>query len=368
LVPDVITYNAAISACERGRQPERAVQLVVEMQAQELRPDAITYNTAMSACEKGHLPQHLQQLMDMRQRGCPSESDAASALIPGDASSDAGASTSGSSGLFAGGDSGTCGAGVPPGLRQCWDQAGQQRRRPPQQQRPPKACAPPEAKAAVNQRPGERHPAVSARDARAMADSRASMLAPVSPPRTCFQSPPHDANGYECDMLATAVNGTLQILPGEPWTMPAAPSGPREMPGHAIYANGNWPIRLEVPTDYKDYKCHVDDYTFFRQQEGTPHEEFQKAPNNYKDYKCHADDYTFFRQQEGTPLEVAKNGLNYFGPLGPGPAFVRPDININIPHGEQRPLAPVDGDIERLLEASPWAQVYPEGQVLRFSF
>ena len=44
LVADVITYNALISACEKGTLPQRAVQLLETMRDQGLLPDGITYN------------------------------------------------------------------------------------------------------------------------------------------------------------------------------------------------------------------------------------------------------------------------------------------------------------------------------------
>lgn len=50
--PNVITYSAAISACEKGQQWERALELLEQMQAQGVRPEAITFNAAISACEK----------------------------------------------------------------------------------------------------------------------------------------------------------------------------------------------------------------------------------------------------------------------------------------------------------------------------
>ena len=42
LVPDVITYNAAISACEKGSQWQQALKLLAEMQGQGLEPDLCT--------------------------------------------------------------------------------------------------------------------------------------------------------------------------------------------------------------------------------------------------------------------------------------------------------------------------------------
>ena len=51
LVPDVITYSALISACEKRGQPQRAIALFLAMQRQGLVPDVITCSALMSACE-----------------------------------------------------------------------------------------------------------------------------------------------------------------------------------------------------------------------------------------------------------------------------------------------------------------------------
>ena len=53
LLPTVITYNAAISACEKGQKPQRALHLLQEMLLRGLLPNVITYNAAISVCEKG---------------------------------------------------------------------------------------------------------------------------------------------------------------------------------------------------------------------------------------------------------------------------------------------------------------------------
>ena len=50
---NVISYNAAISACEKGSQWQEALELLAEMQAQGLEPNVISYSAAISACEKG---------------------------------------------------------------------------------------------------------------------------------------------------------------------------------------------------------------------------------------------------------------------------------------------------------------------------
>ena len=53
VVPDAITYNALISACEKGKQPGRVLELFEAMQRQCVVPNAITYSTLISAYEKG---------------------------------------------------------------------------------------------------------------------------------------------------------------------------------------------------------------------------------------------------------------------------------------------------------------------------
>jgi pentatricopeptide repeat protein len=52
LVPDVIPYRAAISACEKGEQWQQAFGLLAVMQQSVLVPGVIAYNAAISACEK----------------------------------------------------------------------------------------------------------------------------------------------------------------------------------------------------------------------------------------------------------------------------------------------------------------------------
>jgi pentatricopeptide repeat protein len=47
-----ITYNAAISACEKNRELQQALDLFVRMLGVRVQRDTITYNAAISACEK----------------------------------------------------------------------------------------------------------------------------------------------------------------------------------------------------------------------------------------------------------------------------------------------------------------------------
>ncbi len=51
------SYNAAISACEKEVQPEQALEVLREMQRQSVEPEVISYDAAMCACEKGARPE-----------------------------------------------------------------------------------------------------------------------------------------------------------------------------------------------------------------------------------------------------------------------------------------------------------------------
>jgi pentatricopeptide repeat protein len=80
--PDVITYNAAISACEKGGQWEKALQLLEEMQAKGVEPDVITYSATISACEKGgQWEKALQLLEEMRAKGLKPDVITSAAVI-----------------------------------------------------------------------------------------------------------------------------------------------------------------------------------------------------------------------------------------------------------------------------------------------
>ena len=59
VVPNVITYSALISTCEKSKQPvsERALELFEAMQRQGVVPNVITYGALISACEKGKQPE-----------------------------------------------------------------------------------------------------------------------------------------------------------------------------------------------------------------------------------------------------------------------------------------------------------------------
>ena len=47
---DVISYNAAISACQKGNRPENALMLFREMQQYQIEATATSFNAVMSSC------------------------------------------------------------------------------------------------------------------------------------------------------------------------------------------------------------------------------------------------------------------------------------------------------------------------------
>ena len=70
LEPEAMTYNAAISACEKVAQWQRALSMLAEMEARGVAPNVISYSAAISACEKaGQCDRALELLREMRNRG-----------------------------------------------------------------------------------------------------------------------------------------------------------------------------------------------------------------------------------------------------------------------------------------------------------
>ena len=53
LLPDGIPYNALVSFCGKGTQPQRDLQLLEPMRYQGLLPDGIPYRALDSACGNG---------------------------------------------------------------------------------------------------------------------------------------------------------------------------------------------------------------------------------------------------------------------------------------------------------------------------
>ena len=62
VVPNAITYNALSTACEKGKQPEGALQVFELMQNPGIVLNTITYNALISACEKGKQPEGALQV------------------------------------------------------------------------------------------------------------------------------------------------------------------------------------------------------------------------------------------------------------------------------------------------------------------
>ena len=55
-----------------GKLPERALELLAEMQGRGLDPNVITFSAAISACEKGQQPERaLELLAEMQGRAGP---------------------------------------------------------------------------------------------------------------------------------------------------------------------------------------------------------------------------------------------------------------------------------------------------------
>ena len=51
LLPNVITYSAAISACEKGQRPQEALQLLQELQLRGLLPDVMrSFRETVASC------------------------------------------------------------------------------------------------------------------------------------------------------------------------------------------------------------------------------------------------------------------------------------------------------------------------------
>ena len=60
--PDTVSYGAAISACEKGKRWELALELLKECKTWAT-PNTVSYNAATIACEKGGQWQHALILM-----------------------------------------------------------------------------------------------------------------------------------------------------------------------------------------------------------------------------------------------------------------------------------------------------------------
>ena len=55
MAPNAVSFTAAVSACKRGGQWRRAVQVLSEMDNSAVAPDLVAFGAGMSACERGKL-------------------------------------------------------------------------------------------------------------------------------------------------------------------------------------------------------------------------------------------------------------------------------------------------------------------------
>jgi pentatricopeptide repeat protein len=69
-LPDVITYNALIGVCARGKEPLRALVVFEAMVKQGVVPNLATYSALVGACAKGNQPERAIEIFEaMRERG-----------------------------------------------------------------------------------------------------------------------------------------------------------------------------------------------------------------------------------------------------------------------------------------------------------
>ena len=54
VLPNVFTFNSAISACGHGQQWVHSMALMLELRNKSLLPDTITFNSLMMACQKAN--------------------------------------------------------------------------------------------------------------------------------------------------------------------------------------------------------------------------------------------------------------------------------------------------------------------------
>ena len=52
-LPDLISYNAALSTCSKGQQWQLALSLLGRMAMEKVESDAVSFNSALSSCCEG---------------------------------------------------------------------------------------------------------------------------------------------------------------------------------------------------------------------------------------------------------------------------------------------------------------------------
>ena len=68
VVPSAITYTALSSACEKGKQLQKALQVFETMLKQGVLPNVIIYSALISACEKREQPRHTFCILEEMKR------------------------------------------------------------------------------------------------------------------------------------------------------------------------------------------------------------------------------------------------------------------------------------------------------------
>ena len=80
--PTLITYNIAISVCERAGRAAEAAALLAEMRARGVAPDVVSYSSAISSCNVARRPDDaLRLLRNMRDAGLAPREPAYGAVI-----------------------------------------------------------------------------------------------------------------------------------------------------------------------------------------------------------------------------------------------------------------------------------------------
>ena len=71
--PNVVSYSAAISACEkRGKGQQHAIELTREMRERRITPNVVTFSAAISACgQAGQWANALELFDELKASGQP---------------------------------------------------------------------------------------------------------------------------------------------------------------------------------------------------------------------------------------------------------------------------------------------------------
>jgi len=63
VIPDAITYNALISACEKGKLAEQGLQLFHSMSRRGVVADMVTFSALIDVCHKRTQPDRALELL-----------------------------------------------------------------------------------------------------------------------------------------------------------------------------------------------------------------------------------------------------------------------------------------------------------------